>query len=1051
MMLAYHNLDIEIQAEGIISIDSLHIKQRLNDHGRVRVKAIVEEERAMEIVEHTVSSLAIRISRNDEKKQTIFCGKIEEIRAEKENGLFYLYMDFAGYTREWDLTDKSQSFCRGNDTYEQILTKVLAEYGKAQIRDEVTEGALIPSMLMQYEETDWCFLKRLASHFSTYILADNTAEYGKAYFGIPHMDYGTVLEEEEYTLLKSKERYKKLRDGGDIMPQEMMCWRLQSRRHMMFGEQVMLGYIETVVTSVDIRTERGDLVYEYELSRRKGILTDRESNPRIFGMSIPATIKERKGNQVRVHLDIDSSYEAFDDLKWFTYAIETSNFYCMPEEGSRVHVYFPGHEEQSAMAVHALRTGENSGGISARSGSRSSGTDNEYASNDSGGSSAGGSAGNSEISVWAGNNSGNGGNAPLGGTIETAAGMEAAAAEAEKEEPAEEKDPDYKVFSDPSGSYMELAPYGITFSPGSGLSEMKLRKAGILSLSGLSFNFFSNRNNIFIGLGNPGSVKTVYVKAEESIRLSTTNGDSQIVVNEEINIISAFVRMDAELKNPALPSASQVRASLTATDAFMRAVRNMDSKTALTQMANEYKEALAQKEAEAKWKIAGGVCDVLVVIGGVALMAFTAGAGTPVAAVAIAAATGSFATVSGISDISEGVSDLNKVKNGDLSPSINMMRDGLFGGNEDIYEITKSVNMIIFSVVTCKVIRINLASAANVETTSALISTLQKAEKFRKEHKTALTIFNCTQDFASACYEDYQNTGSLDAKNVIANMGASSLKGAAMSTLRIHGEDPNIYIDIARKIGNGFIETVAGMTIDAVKCDLTGYTFDSVESFQQNMRMATITEMIIADPVDAVSGSFLITEADILLPDVRESIRLERSYSSTRMGSGWLGKGWRFTYEGKLYIDGDIIHGQLPDGFCAAFRYTEEGFADILGNGRYVLAREIGMVEWVIADCHQHKRYCYTKEGLLTAVIDRNGQSLILSYQDGLLCRMQTALGYTVDFEFRDGRLSSMKDDMGRSLQYRYVDGLLTEVIHMDGGVSAYQYSEEGYLIRPID
>ena len=511
MMLAYHNLDIEIQAEGIISIDSLHIKQRLNDHGRVRVKAIVEEERAMEIVEHTVSSLAIRISRNDEKKQTIFCGKIEEIRAEKENGLFYLYMDFAGYTREWDLTDKSQSFCRGNDTYEQILTKVLAEYGKAQIRDEVTEGALIPSMLMQYEETDWCFLKRLASHFSTYILADNTAEYGKAYFGIPHMDYGTVLEEEEYTLLKSKERYKKLRDGGDIMPQEMMCWRLQSRRHMMFGEQVMLGYIETVVTSVDIRTERGDLVYEYELSRRKGILTDRESNPRIFGMSIPATIKERKGNQVRVHLDIDSSYEAFDDLKWFTYAIETSNFYCMPEEGSRVHVYFPGHEEQSAMAVHALRTGENSGGISARSGSRSSGTDNEYASNDSGGSSAGGSAGNSEISVWAGNNSGNGGNAPLGGTIETAAGMETATAEAEKEEPAEEKNPDYKVFSDPSGSYMELAPYGITFSPGSGLSEMKLRKAGILSLSGLSFNFFSNRNNIFIGLGNPGSVKTVYL------------------------------------------------------------------------------------------------------------------------------------------------------------------------------------------------------------------------------------------------------------------------------------------------------------------------------------------------------------------------------------------------------------------------------------------------------------------------------------------------------------------------------------------------------------
>lgn len=349
MMLTYHNLNIEIQTEGIISIASLHIMQRLNEHGKAMVRALAEEEKALEMVEQAAGSLSVRISRRDEKKQTVFCGKIEEIRAEKENGLFYLYMDFRGYTREWDLTDKSQSFCKGNDTYEQVLNKALSEYGKAQIRDEAAGGAKIPGILMQYEETDWTFIKRLASHFSTFVLADNTAEYGKAYFGIPHMDHGTVLNEEEYTLLKGKERYEKLEDTGDIMPQEMMSWRLKSRRHMQFGEQVMLGYIETVVTAVDIRTEQEDLVYEYELSRRKGILTSRKTNPRIYGMSIPATVKERKGNQVRVQLDIDPSYEPSPDLKWFTYAIETSNFYCMPEEGSRVHIYFPSHEDRKSV------------------------------------------------------------------------------------------------------------------------------------------------------------------------------------------------------------------------------------------------------------------------------------------------------------------------------------------------------------------------------------------------------------------------------------------------------------------------------------------------------------------------------------------------------------------------------------------------------------------------------------------------------------------------------------------------------------------------------
>ncbi|MDE6185074.1 MAG: hypothetical protein K2G39_06580, partial [Lachnospiraceae bacterium] len=309
MKLTYRNLNIEIQTEGIISIDSLHIRQRLNEHGKTMLKAVVEEEKAMEIVERAASALPVHISRADGKKQTIFCGKAEQIRVEKEQGLFYLYMDFCGYTREWDLTEKSQSFCKGKDTYEQVLTKALSEYGKAQIRDEITKGVLIPGILMQYEETDWTFLKRLASHFSTFLLTDNTAEYGKAYFGIPHMYYGTVLEEEEYTLLKGKEKYERLEDIGDLLPQEMMRWKLRSRKHMQFGEQVMLGHIETVVTAVDIMTVQGELVYEYELSRRKGILTARKKNPRIFGMSIPATVKERKGNQVRVQLDIDPAYE----------------------------------------------------------------------------------------------------------------------------------------------------------------------------------------------------------------------------------------------------------------------------------------------------------------------------------------------------------------------------------------------------------------------------------------------------------------------------------------------------------------------------------------------------------------------------------------------------------------------------------------------------------------------------------------------------------------------------------------------------------------------
>ena len=127
-------------------------------------------------------------------------------------------------------------------------------------------------------------------------------------------------------------------------------------------ETLTFNGIEAVVTGMKLYTDKGELVYCYELSRRDSILREREKNPRIFGMSIPATVMERSGNRVRVWFDIDSEYEASEQTKYFTYAIESSSFYCMPEEGSQVHIYFPDHDEQSAIAVHALRTGMGTAG-----------------------------------------------------------------------------------------------------------------------------------------------------------------------------------------------------------------------------------------------------------------------------------------------------------------------------------------------------------------------------------------------------------------------------------------------------------------------------------------------------------------------------------------------------------------------------------------------------------------------------------------------------------------------------------------------------------------
>ncbi|MDE5907825.1 MAG: RHS repeat protein, partial [Lachnospiraceae bacterium] len=400
-----------------------------------------------------------------------------------------------------------------------------------------------------------------------------------------------------------------------------------------------------------------------------------------------------------------------------------------------------------------------------------------------------------------------------------------------------------------------------------------------------------------------------------------------------------------------------------------------------------------------------------------------------------------------MADIAEGVSDLNKVKNGDLSQSYNFMRDGVFGGNEGLYEGAKAVNDIVFGLVTGKAVSANLA---NVQNANKVVKTINSVKSFMDDHKKLNYAISITGDVVTGCIDDYVQNGSIDPMHVAVNVASGTVKGFAMNNLRFNCGSDLFNNNFTRKAVNVTMQTAAMTGVDYVASKVTGEPFDPVSSITQNMIMSGLGESF-AEPVDAVTGAYLITAADMLLPDIRGSIRLERSYRSTDRRTGWLGMGWRHVYEGRLLKDGELLHVALPEGHTAAFLCTGEGFVDIIGNGRFTLHHDSMTDTWHAVDLHEHKDYLYDAWGHLAAVTDRNGQSLRFSYQGGYPEKMETPLGHTVSFTFDDGKLTQMKDETGRSIGYRYEGDLLTEVIHMDGGVTRYEYSQEGYLVRPTD
>ena len=74
--------------------------------------------------------------------------------------------------------------------------------------DKASQGAQIEKFILQYRETDWQFLKRLASHFNTGLIPDDKFAKPKFYFGVPKKASKGKLKNFNYRVKKHLGDYR---------------------------------------------------------------------------------------------------------------------------------------------------------------------------------------------------------------------------------------------------------------------------------------------------------------------------------------------------------------------------------------------------------------------------------------------------------------------------------------------------------------------------------------------------------------------------------------------------------------------------------------------------------------------------------------------------------------------------------------------------------------------------------------------------------------------------------------------------------------------------
>ena len=198
------------------------------------------------------------------------------------------------------------------------------------------------------------------------------------------------------------------------------------------------------------------------------------------------------------------------------------------------------------------------------------------------------------------------------------------------------------------------------------------------------------------------------------------------------------------------------------------------------------------------------------------------------------------------------------------------------------------------------------------------------------------------------------------------------------------------------------------------------------------------------DPVNMVTGNFYLNITDMYYQGIGDAaIAITRHYNSVDTRSGLLGKGWRFAYESKLTKKtGGDMEAVYSSGRTILF--DKKGSSYIAPDAcRDTLTKNADGTWCLVTE--DKLTYTYSSAGKLTAITDRNGNSVTLTYSSGTLTGITGADGITLSVTCSGGKLRKITDPYGRTVEYSYDSkGRLIKVSGETCGTMTYTYNSYG-------
>ncbi|MDY8026346.1 contractile injection system protein, VgrG/Pvc8 family, partial [Paenibacillus polymyxa] len=178
---------IEIMPYEFVRLHELKILKTVNDHARMICTGIISEKKRELYVRASDEETQVKAFVTDKNgnRQPLFRGIALDVEEKVVHGVHYLTVEAISHTYELDIKRHQRSFQNPKLTYTGLIESIVSDYSKAEAMDVVSHKKPIGTFIMQYDETDWQFLKRMASHFYSPLIPAVGYGVPKFYFGLP--------------------------------------------------------------------------------------------------------------------------------------------------------------------------------------------------------------------------------------------------------------------------------------------------------------------------------------------------------------------------------------------------------------------------------------------------------------------------------------------------------------------------------------------------------------------------------------------------------------------------------------------------------------------------------------------------------------------------------------------------------------------------------------------------------------------------------------------------------------------------------------------------